>query len=211
MVTGGRGGGFGPLAIPGTYTVELWQRVDGEVTQLVPPVEFTIEPIGWGEMSAGNQLATGAFNQQLAQLQNAVMGAYRIAQETRQQLEAIKQLADSAPQVTPDHLAKARELEMRLMDIMEAFSGDPTRPQRNEPGLQGILGRLQTAIRGSWGSISGPTQTHHRQFEIAVSQFNEALNQLKQVVEQDVPALYEQLDQAGAPWTPGRKLPAWNK
>jgi hypothetical protein len=74
------------------------------------------------------------------------------------------------------------------------------------PGLQG---RLQNAMFGAMGSTSGPTGTVGRQFEIATEEFAGLVDELKVLVEQDVPALLNKFDELGAPWTPGRKLPDW--
>ncbi len=74
------------------------------------------------------------------------------------------------------------------------------------PGLQG---RLNNAMFGAMGSTSGPTGTHRRQYEIAAEQFEELSSDLKQLIERDVPKLLQKVDQLGAPWTPGRKLPQW--
>ena len=40
---------------------------------------------------------------------------------------------------------------------------------------------------------------------------SEVIGDLRKVVETDLPALHKQLDDAGAPWTPGRKIPDWPK
>jgi hypothetical protein len=45
---------------------------------------------------------------------------------------------------------------------------------------------------------------------IAGDEFTEVLTGLRQLVEVDLRALEGAMEQAGAPWTPGR-LPAWTK
>ncbi len=35
----------GPIAVPGKYTVEVSQMVEGTITEVVPKAEFEIEPI----------------------------------------------------------------------------------------------------------------------------------------------------------------------
>ncbi len=62
---------------------------------------------------------------------------------------------------------------------------------------------------GAMGSTEGPTGTHRRQLEIAEEEYKEVIGDLKKLVEKELPKLHRQLDDAGAPWTPGRKIPAW--
>ncbi len=93
------------------------------------------------------------------------------------------------------------------MDIMEKFNGDPTKARRNESAYSGFNGRMRTMMMGAMGSTEGPTGTHRKQYDIVSQEFSEVIGDLKQLVEVDVPALNAKLDEAGAPWTPGRKIP----
>ena len=45
------------------------------------------------------------------------------------------------------------------------------------------------------------------EYDIVVAEYEEVIGDLRQLVETDLPALNEKLDEAGAPWTPGRKIP----
>jgi hypothetical protein len=98
-------------------------------------------------------------------------------------------------------------MELELMDIMEAFNGDPTKPRRNEPALPGIQGRVRTMMSGAMASTHGATNTHRRQYEIATEQFDDVVGKLQDLVEIKIPELNQKLDEAGAAWTPGRKIP----
>ena len=51
---------------------------------------------------------------------------------------------------------------------------------------------------------SRPTQTWISQYEIAVTEFQAVLKQLRQLVEVDLVGLKRGMDSAGAPWTSGR-------
>jgi hypothetical protein len=57
------------------------------------------------------------------------------------------------------------------------------------------------------GSTYGPTGTHRQQLEIAQSQFDAALPDLRRLSEEDVPALQARFDAAGIRWTTGRRAP----
>ena len=146
------GDSFGPLAVPGQYTVSISTRLDGKLTELVPPTPFDVEPLGMASLPEPNRQATLAFQKQTGELQRAVYGAYRVAQETAEQLKYIRRALETAPGIDPNLAVEARALELRLQDILERFEGDPTKPRRNEPGMPGILSRLQTVVSGHWST-----------------------------------------------------------
>ncbi len=101
--------------------------------------------------------ASLAFQQQTGELQRAVMGAYRVAQETQEQLNYIKKAIEMVPGIDPQLAVTVRKLELRLLDILERFNGDPTKPRRNEPAPPGILDRVQTVVYGHWSTTQAPT------------------------------------------------------
>ena len=205
------GGGDGPLAVPGTYTVSLSKREEGKVTELVGPTSFDVEPLGMSSLGEHDRRESLAFQKQTGELQRAVMGAYRVAQETATQIQYMKKVIEVTPNVDPTLGIEARNLELRLKDMLERFTGDPTKPRRNEPAAPGILNRLQTIVHGHWSTTQGPTSTQRRSYEIAADEFSELLGNLRKLVEKDVVALKRRLDAAGTPWTPGRGIPKWKR
>ncbi|MEL6110580.1 MAG: glycosyl hydrolase, partial [Planctomycetota bacterium] len=207
----GAGRGDGPLAIPGTYSVDITQVVDGEVTELVEATEFEIEPLMFGDKSERDRDAIMDFAREAQALSIAVRGATGVATATMDQLDAIGSLIRASSELDPTLEEEVRELKLRLMDIQEAFNGDPTKSRRNEPAAPGLNSRLRNTMMGVMGSTEGPTDTHRRQYQIAGEQFEAVVGDLSELVEKDLKALHKKLDEAGAPWTPGRKIPKWKK
>ena len=72
-----------------------------------------------------------------------------------------------------------------------------------------MLGRIDAIVGGHWSTTSAPTNSHRKNYEIAASEFTETLAKLRPLLEKDLPALHDRLEDAGAPWAPGRKLPKW--
>ena len=81
------GDSFGPLAVPGQYTVSISTRSMAHSTDLVPPTPFDVEPLGMVSLPEPDRQATLAFQKQTGELQRAVYGAYRVAQETARAAE----------------------------------------------------------------------------------------------------------------------------
>jgi hypothetical protein len=53
------------------------------------------------------------------------------------------------------------------------------------------------------------TGTHRRNYELAAVAFGSVLEDLRQLIEVELVALYDEMELAGAPWTEGRGLPRW--
>ena len=205
----GGGGGLGPLALPGSYTVSLSRRVDGEVTELASVTPFEVRPLGRPAIPPQDRAAVLAFQRQTGELLRAVTGTQRAASEAARQIQAIKRALELTPSATEEMRADARTLELRLTDLQETLNGDRTRPSRAEPGMPGIVSRVNSVVSGHWRATYGPTQTHRGQYEIAAAEFTEVYDNLRQLIETDLPALERRLEAIGAPWTPGRALPRW--
>jgi hypothetical protein len=105
----------------------------------------------------------------------------------------------------------ARTLELKLLDLRERFTGDPTRARRNEPAASGLIDRIETIISGHWSTTSAPTGSHRKNYDIAADEFEKALKDLRPLLERDLSALHDTLEAASAPWAPGRKLPRWKR
>lgn len=202
----GTGRGGGPLAIPGTYTVEISKTVAGEVTELVAATEFEIEPLSFDETLEPDREAIMAFVKQAQQLSISIRSATSVANEAKDQLSAIKSAIGKSMEIDPAMENDVRDLELKLMDVMEKFDGDPTKGRRNESAAPGINARLRNMMFGAMGSTEGPTETHRQQYAIALEEYGEVIDELKDIVENGVPALNEKLDEAGVPWTPGRGI-----
>lgn len=202
---GGRG--RGPVAVPGTYTVAIYERVDGEVREVLPAAEFEIAPLDFDSRLEIDREAIVQFLKKASKLAQSVSAASQVISDSQDQLEAVANLTASASEVDPEVWNEVRALQIKLLDLDEAINGDNTRAQRNEDSMPGIQGRLRGAMFGAMGSTEGPTATHQRQYEIAAEQFKAIEGDLRNVLEKEVPELFKKLDKMGAPWTPGRKLP----
>ncbi len=201
---------MGPMVVPGTYEVSLAKRVDGVTTELGEPQRFQTEALGTASLAADDKEALLAFQQETAALQRAVLGAIRAADFTEDRLAHINKAILQAPEADTALLDKTRALEDRLYTIQLALSGDRTIRSRAEPTPPSIVQRVQGIVSGHWTSTSAPTQTHRESYRIAGDQFEPVLDDLRTLIEQDVRALEDDLDRAGAPWTPGR-LPYWKR
>ncbi len=200
----------GPMVVPGTYRVSLARRVDGEETPLGEAQSFQTVPLGIATLPAEDRPALVAFQRRTARLQRAVLGAVEVTRETENRLALIKRAIDEAPGADPDLGRRARALESRLADLRLRLIGDAVVARRYEPTPPAITDRVERIIWGHWNATSAPTQTSRDAYEIAAEAFEEVLAQLRKLVEGDLAQLEGELEDAGAPWTPGR-VPRWER
>jgi hypothetical protein len=199
---------MGPMVVPGTYTVSLTRRVRDEQTPLGQSQQFETVPLGLATLPARDHEVLLAFQQKIARLQRAVLGAEQAGSEAQQRIDHLKQSARDTPGAGADVATRLLELENRLKDLQVELSGDRTRSSRNEPAPRSIVQRVQRIVGGQWTSTSPPTKTNHDAYRIAGEAFGEVLTELRSLIERDLLAIEDELESAGAPWTPGR-LPSW--
>jgi hypothetical protein len=95
-------------------------------------------------------------------------------------------------------------LEARLNKLAIEIRGDSALEARNENVPTSISDRIQSIIFGSRMSTSRPTQTNVDNYNLASQEYTTVLAALKQIAETDLPKLENDMETAGAPWTPGR-------
>ncbi|MGE5361783.1 MAG: hypothetical protein ACM3NQ_22425, partial [Bacteroidales bacterium] len=199
----------GPMAAPGSYNVALFKRVEGKLVPLGQPQTFTTKPLGTATLGAGDRAAALQFEQKVARLQRAVLGAAAVVRDSEKQLSLARKAIDDAPRADAGLMEQVRALQARLRDIDVALNGDRVVAKYNEPTPPSIVDRVQLVVGGTWNITSAATDTHRRSYDIAAKAFAPVLDNLRKLVEVDMKTLADRMEAVGAPWTPGR-VPRWN-
>jgi photosystem II stability/assembly factor-like uncharacterized protein len=212
--TEGRGGrpragdpNSGFMAPPGTYSVTLSKKTDGMVTEVAGPESFEVVRVFEGVLEGTPPADTAAFMREVAVLQRGVSAA---SQATAIGFKTIENLEKALARSTIDPGTLDSELEalkQKLYDLDGDLSGNRSRRAMGEPRVPTVSDRLRVASRTDGQSDYGPTATHRRALEIASQEFSRIEPRLRQLLEADLPALEEKMEEAGVPWTPGRPLP----
>jgi photosystem II stability/assembly factor-like uncharacterized protein len=200
-------GDSGFMAPPGSYSVKLSKKIDGEVTDLAGPVDFEVVRVFEGALAGSSPNDAAAFMRDVAELQRATTAADEAIELAFERIDDLeKALARST--VDPGTLdADLEALKQQLYDLDRALSGNRSRRAFGQPRVPNIARRLQVAAMTDGQSDYGPTATHRRAFEIANNEFSTLAPQIRQKIEVDLPALEVEMEEAGVPWTPGRPLP----
>jgi hypothetical protein len=195
--------------MPGKYTVTMSKRVDGVETVLAGAVEFNCSPLGMPSIpNDRQQLLT--FETKASKLQRAVLGALNVLNDIRSKIGALKMALAQTPRASPALYQNLLAIQGRLTSLYRSFSGDEVAGRYNENGPPTLLGYVDAMTQGFWSSTASPTGTEQKAYDIAADEFTTLYVSLRQIVETDLPTFEKNLDQLGAPWTPGR-LPEWKK
>jgi photosystem II stability/assembly factor-like uncharacterized protein/Arc/MetJ family transcription regulator len=203
-------GAKGVLVVAGTYSVRMFQRVDGVVTELGSPQTFKVIADGTSALSAADRQAQDEFQRKVARLYRAVSGALHTSEDVQARLKTMRAALREAPAAEKQLNTEADSIERKNREILRALRGDVEMQKRQEPVPSSIDDRVQAIMEGERFSLSKPTQTHIDDYNIAAAEFSDQLGKLHALVEVDLVKLEKDMEVAGAPWTPGR-VPEWSE
>ena len=199
----------GHLALPGTYSVTLQKYEDGVLSPLAGPVAFKAQSLNNATLPATDQQAYLDFCKKISALRKAAGAAKLILTEMNTKTSHIVSALHDMPAPPQDLLKKTYDISRRLNVIGTEFNGDATLARRQFETTPSLNGRIGEIEGGMWNSTAAPTATFLEQYRIAAKQFGPLLNELK-TLEKAINEIELQLEQKGAPATPGR-WPTWKE
>ena len=199
---------LGPLVLTGSYSVRMFEKVDGVESEVSGPQMFKVVTEGLSSMNAGERTAQEEFLRKVGRLYRAVYGAQQTAENVESRLKSIHAALRETPAVEKQLGAAADGIEQRDREILRALRGDVEVARRNEPVPSSISDRVNSIMDGERFSLAKPTQSHVDSYNIAGAEFAEQLAKLRTLVNVDLTKLEKDMEAAGAPWTPGR-VPEW--
>ena len=104
---------------------------------------------------------------------------------------------------TADAHAQLHEIRRELYDIEETVFGNDVQADIGGYEPMSVSSWLGHAMRGVSNSSYGPTPSHRQSVEYARGAFEPAKERLNELIENEIPALKAELQEAGAPWTVG--------
>ena len=202
-------GNRGPLALPGEYAVRLAVDAKGQdeapvavetTLHVAPDPLVTLTEAEYREL---HELRVEAANLS-ARLQNASQTTRDLRAELDQAIAMMRSVD------VPDRLkAMADSTSDELNDIIEKLTGraapqrDASVPSRPQRSIQAMISSVTSQI----GGVSFPaTPLQRDQLREAAPKLDAEIARIQRFVEATVPAFHRALDEAGVPWTPGRRL-----
>ncbi len=199
----------GPLVFPGKYSVRMFSKVNGKVSELGSSQTFSVAVDGAAAMSTQDFTAQREFMKKTARLYRAVNGTLNSANDLTTRMKSIRSALHEVPAVEGQLGPEADAIEKQNTEILRALRGDVVLAARNENVAPSINDRVTGIMEGERFSLAKPTQTHTNDYAIASEELSTQLAKLKSLIEVDLAKLEREMEAAGAPWTPGRMV-EWN-
>ena len=199
----------GHRVAPGEYAVDMQISIDGELKTLVEKQPFMVKPLENLTLPPRDREAVEAFAEKAFALTRAIQSASRLSRELDNKLKHMAVAVKATPSAPLSLSKDIKGLQDELDQIKIDLTGDPLPGKYNMPSPPSISSRASTATYGVAGTTMEPTETMKEQYKIASEGFEPILEDLKKLVK-DIQEVEKQLENYGAPYTPGR-IPNWEK
>ncbi|MCX7743093.1 MAG: glycosyl hydrolase [Flavobacteriales bacterium] len=196
----------GPLAIPGTYTVQLELQQNGNMQPLTEPVKFIIKPLIEPTLVADkNRLQE--FNKNLAEVRRIVLGTNNYLGEMENRMKYIGTAITQTVANNDELLKKAATVNEKIKDLQIKMNGDKSIARREFETLPGITGMIENMVWNLWSTSAQPTGTYENKLKEVKEKFDTVYKEII-IVKEMIEEIEKQLENMKAPHTPGR-LPEW--
>lgn len=193
----------GPLALPGNYTVELWQSNNGVFKKLVDPTKFYVKALENSSLERQTE-ANIAFKKEVQELRRKIRGTSQEKSELEKRLKYIKTAIQSYPGADLAWMEKVKDLERALEEVRIKLWGDYHKSKRDMETTPGTAMRIENIVGDSWYSTSDPTNTNKEQFKISQEEYSWIRTKLDNI-KAEIESLESKMDIKSIPYTPGRK------
>ena len=193
----------GYMVKPGEYFVELGIFENGEYRTLAGAEKFSCAPLGLGAMKPSDKVALDAFNDKVAELAITLNGADAHRKHLADRMPYIEKAIIDGSDVDPKLLLEVHKIKGRLNDLNRKINGDYLRASYEGAAPMSIKGRIDLITGALWSTTAGPTGTFKRAYMEAGEKVDGVLEELTEI-DAEVKSFEKALDEAGAPYTPGR-------
>jgi len=197
----------GLYAGPGIYTATISKKIDGVITELSQPISFEVEKLYDGALKGPTDDELADIYLRLEKLRRAFTAVDPAMDDIKKQLNAMEASLGSVPGAEADLGEKIYTLKQDVYDLDEQLNGKTTRGEVGETTPLSIMSRLNVAWSATYGSTYGPTKTHLDNVQVAEQQFDNIRMQIEDIRMNRIPAIEDQLIEAGAPWMRGQPIP----
>ena len=197
----------GIFVTPGNYNVSLSKFEDGNFTELVSPQPFIIESLNMAALPVTDRKILADFGKKVSELKRALDGTNSYRNELNNKIRFLKEAAIQTSAVDPSTIKDIIKLENRLAATDIILNGDEALTKREFIAPTSVSARIGDIMQNLMATTSSPTNSYLNSYTVAGQQFLPVLAEIKAVGE-EIKKIEIQLEQKGAPYTPGR-IPDW--
>ncbi|HET7453767.1 MAG TPA: hypothetical protein VFL12_13555, partial [Thermoanaerobaculia bacterium] len=192
----------GPLVLPGEYAVALSLSVDGKTEAIGARKTFALRADADAALSAADREALHRALDRLRPLQTAAWGAVQTVEQASADLAKVPDAIADTPGAPAALLDRWRTTRDRLEEIRRPLVGDRKLAALNPPPA--IADRVERVADDLRLASAAPTKSDLDDMAIAEKLLAEQVTAFEAWRTKDLADLNRALDDAGAPWTPGR-------
>lgn len=201
---GGRYGSpdFGPLALPGEYSVTIHQFEQGMLKTLAGPEKFTVKALHDRQITPANRAELTAFIERLNKARKQIRATSESVKELDKQLRFMHEAILKTPEAEAAWITEIDEARRNIVDIKYALSGDRTRSSREMESYPGIMNRVELIAHNIKSHTEAPTQSEQQSLNVALEEYTALKAQLANIQTQ-VDSLLQRLRDANSPYFRG--------
>jgi photosystem II stability/assembly factor-like uncharacterized protein len=194
----------GPLVVPGKYSAQLYIVDNGKLIAQGSSQEFTVKSIP-SVKSDVNYEEYAAFTQKTSELARRLGALGDKLGEADDRLRHMDEAINQTPSLNPEFFEDHKALKVKLAGLREKLYGDRTRSSRDESTSPAIGNKIWRVVYSHWSTTQLPTSTQKNSLASGEQGLNDFVKEYEAYAV-ELMAFETELEKAGAPYTPGRKL-----
>ena len=196
----------GFMVAPGTYRVFLSKNIDGNISVLTDTIDFQVEQLQKGALNGSKPEYVASFWKEVNAFNAKISAFNTILRDTKYKAEAMKKALELSGNKDALLNKQIYDFTMKISMLEKSVFGSPSKNEIGEIDIPLINERMNAVMSGISNSTYGPTAIHLKTFEIAKKEFAKLSDDLRKIVEKELPVLEKALKNAGAPYIQGQKL-----
>ncbi|NOQ72440.1 MAG: glycosyl hydrolase [Crocinitomix sp.] len=193
----------GPLALPGSYAVEMYLSDNGVLSKVSNSQSFEVKALENSSLARQSE-DNLAFKRELSEVRRKMRGTSNQLNETKSTLSHIKAAIQQYPNADIKWMKEVKALEKLMHDINLSLWGDYHKSNRDVETLPSAGGRLETIVYQCWYSTSDATATQKEQLAISKVEYAQIRKKVDDLIMR-IGELEKQMNIAGVPYTPSRQ------
>jgi hypothetical protein len=177
------------------------------VTSVGEAREFEVKPVPGTVLETPDYSEVTEFQRRTSELSRTARGAAEELERGEERLRYMRHALGETPRAEAALYQSIDGIERTLATLRRRLVGDRVRDRLNEAATPSILDRIGRVAGGHWDTRQAPTATQRTSLDVAARELGALRTELTAILETELPGLEAELEAAGAPWTPGRRLP----
>lgn len=196
----------GYLVTPGRYSVSMALWTPEKTVQLGEAQSFEVKPLRQGALEGASYEEMAEFREEVQALRSNMEITSHKLSEAAKRIAALKQAYLRMDQEASQLLTQIQELETLVKALQVELHGYSSKAEIGEKDKATPRERLSVASRGL-STTYGPTPLHQESLRLGEAGLAPIMEAVKKLTSKTLPALEQELREAGAPWIEGQDWP----